>query len=551
MALTHVFSTIAGVDAPNPVGTPRESLLGQGRPGQRLRLIREAGPPFDDGAVAVCLQNGAPLGSVTQRASERVSRWLDEGAHVDVFVTRLTGGGSVESVGCMLLIVAANAHESEGEILAYVREQLEVATRLRRILTEPPRDPQVPRQARAAERSVPRACGWSTIGLGAAGVFLFTAALAWITGVSPGEQRVFDVIVSPFDRHGAFFHWCTTLGSGPVVLVAGLFLLVLLPGPSLRRWWLWILVVVAVSVLEDWGKLLIGRPRPEAARAGFPSGHMALAAAFYPMVAYIAAHWMRHRWARLATYGVAGVVVVLIAVSRIVRWMHGPLDVVCGAALGVSVFAAAAWWYERYPTRRRLALASVMAALGRAVHRHERIIPIPFFALVFATPAMRLEHMVLDVPFDVVGAACILAALWLHLWAVEHATGDQPTGSPPATGPYRHIRHPRQVVYVLIGAGLAVLAESALGLIFIPAILIMVYRVVAHVEETRLAEQYGAAYAEQCARVPLVPWPTMGLWRDAASAHPWRVIPQERRFVLLTLVLAALADLSDLVPRWL
>ena len=104
---------------------------------------------------------------------------------------------------------------------------------------------------------------------------------------------------------------------------------------------------------------------------------------------------------------------------------------------------------------------------------------------------------------------------------------------------------------MVIGVGLAVLAERALGLILIPAILIAVYRVVAHVQETRLAEQYGAAYDEHCARVPIVPRPNASLLRDAATACPWRLIPQERRFVLLTVVLAVLADLSDVVPRWL
>jgi undecaprenyl-diphosphatase len=392
--------------------------------------------------------------------------------------------------------------------------------------------------------------GWAITGSIAAAVYLSTAALAWITGVSGRERLVFDAIVATFDRHGAFFHWCTSLGSGRVILVAVLFLLVLLPGPSLRRWWLWILVVVAVAVLEGWGKLLVGRPRPEAARAGFPSGHTALAAAFYPMVAYIAAHWMRHRRARLATYGAAGIVVGLVAVSRIVRWMHWPLDVVGGAALGVAVFAAAAWWYERYPARRRSLLEPLAAALSRAIHRHERMIPIPFFALVLATPALGLRDARLDLLFDLAGIACVGAALWLRLWAAEQAPAGHGLAMPPATGPYRHMRHPRQVVYVLIGLGLAALAESSLGLILIPAVLITMYRVVAHVEETRLADRYGAAYAEHCARVPLVPWPTAGLVRDAAAARPWRALARERRFVALTLALAAAADLSDAIPRW-
>ena len=401
---------------------------------------------------------------------------------------------------------------------------------------------------------------WGWIALIAAGVFGATALVVWMTGVSAAEWRVFHAIVGTFDRHGTFFRWCTGLGSGRGVLIAGLFLLVLLPGPSLRRWWLWILVLIAVAALEGWGKTLVGRPRPEAARAGFPSGHTALAAAFYPMVAYIATQWVRSRLGRRLAYGIAGLVVLLVAVSRIVRWMHWPLDVAGGAALGVSIFATAVWWYERYPARQRAALARVTDALRRGLHRHQHLVPVPFFALALMTPAMGVGDFGLDVAFDVVGAACIAAALWLHLWAVQqgravrHAPGPPVTDRRaidmrPAAGPYRHMRHPSLVVYVLIGAGLAVLAERGLGLVLIPAILITVYRAVAHVEEEGLAQRFGPAYAERVARVPLVPWPTASLLRDAARACPWRVIPRERRFVALTLLLAVLADLSEAFPR--
>jgi protein-S-isoprenylcysteine O-methyltransferase Ste14 len=162
---------------------------------------------------------------------------------------------------------------------------------------------------------------------------------------------------------------------------------------------------------------------------------------------------------------------------------------------------------------------------------------------------MGRAHARLDVVFDVTGAACIAAALWLHLWAAQHAAPHQGERPAPATGPYLHMRHPRQVVYVLVAIGIAALAESDLGLVLIPAVLIAVYRVVAHVENGELARRFGAAHAARCAQVPLVPWPTPGLLRAAAGATPWRALPQERRFVLVTLLLAGLADLSELLPR--
>ena len=71
------------------------------------------------------LPTGVQLGYLTGRANNEVLSWLDPGAHVEVVVTRLTGGPG-QPVGCILLIVPANDDESEDEVIAYVREQLEV-----------------------------------------------------------------------------------------------------------------------------------------------------------------------------------------------------------------------------------------------------------------------------------------------------------------------------------------------------------------------------------------------------------------------------------------
>ncbi len=387
---------------------------------------------------------------------------------------------------------------------------------------------------------------WPAISLAATGVLVAAALVVWTTGVSAPELSVFHAIVNAFDRDSAFFHWCTRLGSGRVVMIAGLFFLVLLPGPSLRRWWLWLGVVLAVSMLEGWGKDLIGRPRPEAARAGFPSGHTALAAAFYPMVAYVATYWLRSRLARIAAHAAAAAVVVLVGVSRMVRWQHWPLDVVGGAALGVAVFAAAAWCYERYPARDGAALLPLAGTLGRWAHRHGAIIPVPFFAVVLFTAPLGVGNPRLDVACDVVGGACIVAALWLHLWTRHHARRHGPM---PTSGPYAYMRHPRLVVHLLVALGLAVLAESGIGLVLIPAVLVTMYRAGAHVEEVELARRFGAAWVEHYERLPLVPWPTFRLLRAAVSAEPWQELARERRFVLATLLLAALADLSDRIPR--
>src|SRR2546429_3779134 len=55
------------------------------------------------------------------------------------------------------------------------------------------------------------------------------------------------------------------------------------------------------------------------------------------------------RWARRAHYGLAIVTILLVGLSRMMLRVHWPFDVFGGAALGVAVFALAAWWHERYP----------------------------------------------------------------------------------------------------------------------------------------------------------------------------------------------------------
>jgi len=92
----------------------------------------------------------------------------------------------------------------------------------------------------------------------------------------------------------------------------------------------------ALWTLEGLGKVSIGRSRPGGMRLGFPSGHTAAAAAFYPMACYFFEDVVR-RWVKYALYALAAVLIVLVALSRMVLRVHWPLDVVGGAVLGVTI----------------------------------------------------------------------------------------------------------------------------------------------------------------------------------------------------------------------
>jgi hypothetical protein len=119
------------------------------------------------------------------------------------------------------------------------------------------------------------------------------------------------------------------------------------------------------------------------------------------------------------------------------------------------------------------------------------------------------------------------------------------------------MRQPVLLGTFLIAGGVVLLAESGPGLILIPAMLIVVSRVAIRAEEAHLANRCGREYAEYCQRVPRWPRPRRALLVTAASAvcatgsARWRCIVQELPTVVTTLVLAALAEASELMPHLL
>ena len=115
------------------------------------------------------------------------------------------------------------------------------------------------------------------------------------------------------------------------------------------------------------GKVGVGRPRPGGMRLGFPSGHTAAAASFYLMACYFFEGVVR-RWQKYALYVLAIVIIGLVGLSRMILRVHWPLDVLGGAALGVAVFAAAAWWHER-------SAATAATASPRSRYGSDRAVP--------------------------------------------------------------------------------------------------------------------------------------------------------------------------------
>jgi undecaprenyl-diphosphatase len=114
----------------------------------------------------------------------------------------------------------------------------------------------------------------------------------------------------------------------------------------------------AAATLSGWalygvGKWVFQRPRPAVIQrlsgAGwysFPSGHATMAPLVFGLGVLIwSAPWPRPT--RVLLLGLAAVVSLLIAFSRVYLGVHWPTDVVGGLLLGSGWAAMWVWWWER------------------------------------------------------------------------------------------------------------------------------------------------------------------------------------------------------------
>lgn len=397
---------------------------------------------------------------------------------------------------------------------------------------------------------------WTWTYLSAAVVFVSLVMIVLFTGVPAFERQIYESVTTAFPKT-PLFHWITRLGSHQLLLPALVLAIVLLPREFFGRWWLWVAALLAVVTIEGLGKEIVGRPRPEALRPGFPSNHAATAAAFYLMTAYFAQGLSKRRWVKWTAYGTASCLILLVGLSRIVLRFHWPLDVLGGAALGIAVVAAAVRWHEGHPVKWTGQPSGIRVAAQEWAYRWQTLIPIPVFAVLFVTPPIAVaEDSLLDAFFDVSGGTFLGLGLILRVWAARHA-GKQ--GLVPYTvttrlvtsGPYAYTRHPALLGNVLISLGVALFAEHGLGLILIPVVLLLLYRFTVPFEETRLAELFSTRYVEYRARVPIVPRSRAVMLEHASSRPSWRFGAGELGIIAAALVLAALVEGVGFIPHLL
>jgi protein-S-isoprenylcysteine O-methyltransferase Ste14/membrane-associated phospholipid phosphatase len=396
---------------------------------------------------------------------------------------------------------------------------------------------------------------WRAICLVSALAFLALAVTISLAGVWLGERVAYQWIVGLTDHPQvvAVFRRITRIGSESFLLPALTLLLIALPGRLLRRWWLWLAIMLAVPCLEQNFKLLVARARPERASFGFPSGHVAEAAAFFTLLAYFADTLFQRITAKVAVWTTAVLIIVLVAVSRVVLRAHWPLDTVGGAALGIACAAAAAWWHEALLVADGPDALKARLDLQRWIYRWQNVLPIPLLAVLLLKAPSFPDEGLLDALCDVVGAGLMCGGVLLRLWAVGHAGPGVTSTTLQAvrlatSGPYAYVRHPVHVAHFLIGSGFVVLAENWPGVIVLPAALCLLYRIVIPVEEAFLRDRFGAAYDDYSRRVPR--WlPARSTAFDPSGHFSWRALRDESVPALAVVGLGVLAEIRSLLPH--
>ena len=159
----------------------------------------------------------------------------------------------------------------------------------------------------------------------------------------------------------------TAVGGAPVLpILAGVIAIV---AAALRRWLIAgyaAFVLTVESSTYRVSSLLVPRERPSVHRledlpadASYPSGHTAASIAVYAGLVLLLTSRIADRRRRIAAWSVAVLLALLVALSRMYRGMHHPLDVASGVVIGIGAISVmlfacrAATCAQRAPVRGR------------------------------------------------------------------------------------------------------------------------------------------------------------------------------------------------------
>jgi len=228
----------------------------------------------------------------------------------------------------------------------------------------------------------------------AVGVFLF-AGLAVVTLAAAAFAQLAEAMVEgqtqAFDE--AILRWMGGIGAAwldtaalevtalgarvvvyMVVLIASAFLWQSRHHYSAALLWV---AVLGSGLINTVLKLTFNRPRPDVfpwrtqhvGLASFPSGHAMTSIVVYGTLAFLLGRLAPTRWLRRVVWALAGVVIVLVGVSRLYLGVHYPSDVLAGFVIGGAWAVTCALGMEavRYFRTRRPEVAAEERDLDQPV----------------------------------------------------------------------------------------------------------------------------------------------------------------------------------------
>jgi undecaprenyl-diphosphatase len=140
---------------------------------------------------------------------------------------------------------------------------------------------------------------------------------------------------------------------GDIPFIPALVIITAIGAAILRRWRVFAFIVGAIAVEVATYRvtsLIVHRQRPSVPRLNpehlpvnqsYPSGHVAAAVVVYVGLTLLISARLRNRGARMALWTIAIALPLVVALSRMYRGMHHPLDVTAGCLMGLAAIAIA------------------------------------------------------------------------------------------------------------------------------------------------------------------------------------------------------------------
>ncbi len=163
-----------------------------------------------------------------------------------------------------------------------------------------------------------------------------------LSGVIYGSDIRIENLLFVFrdDELIRYFYFLTLLGNWQIIISFGIVLSVV--------FWLWKkkayifalwIAVLGTQLFNVFGKIAFNRPRPQSAiflenSTSFPSGHSAIAIAFYGFIAYVLLRTKEGKRKKLAIFMISFILIFLIGLSRMYLGFHYFSDVIGGYLLG-------------------------------------------------------------------------------------------------------------------------------------------------------------------------------------------------------------------------